>query len=765
MVQARSTWTTAGLPLLDENLARLQACAALSCQEFLDLKRLLKIIHGLRTNLELLSGESFPRLVRYLKTLHALPDVAREIEATISDNGEVLDQASAHLAGLRRDVNQLQSQIVQELQRIIHSATLSKALQEPIYTIRNGRYVLPVEVNHRSVIAGIVHDSSASGLTIYVEPLAVLELANKKRIKETEIEREVARILADLSTRVSKFHALIEEDYKTAGKLDLILAKARLALKYLGTKPVLLQSLAIHYKHARHPLLVLQRGLDQIVANDILLGDETEKQRALIITGPNTGGKTVLLKTVGIFAIMMRAGMLLPVSSGSQACLFDAVFADIGDEQSIEQSLSTFSSHMQNIVNIVDLAHRGALVLLDEIGVGTDPREGAAIARALLENLSSTGAMTIATTHFSELKTLAYMNDTFLNASLEFDDVNLSPSYKLRLGIPGNSKAMTIARRLGLNVEIIERALELLDVQDRDLQTTIELLEKRMSSLQKHEVELEARMRAVAQTEILMEKQKAELDTRAERERQVMASQLENEFQTARDYVRHLIADLQKAPATAKAQRVQKELETLRKELGWMDQGLTPQSKGAFNFSPGQEVKVRSLNQRGTLISIRRSGAEEKEPIALVRAGQMNIKVPVNDLEMVSANTARNTAYGAEAEKPSSRGKPGGKNRSAARTVSGVEPKEPEALHVFVRTQGNTLDLRGQRVDEALANLDSFLSQAIVNNVSPAMIIHGHGTGALRAAVRDLLATTPDIEKFRPGETFEGGDGVTIVEF
>jgi DNA mismatch repair protein MutS2 len=773
MLQARSGLSAAGLPWLEEQLSRLEAGASLSGAEFGQIKTMLKIAQAMKTSINLLPRESFPRIVFYYDSIHALPQVKKQIEEVVDDQGNFLDSASDLLYQLRREVSRLQAQISSELQKIIHSSTLSKALQEPIYTQRNGRFVLPVNANQRSVVPGIVHDSSASGLTIYVEPLSVLELSNKKRLKESEIEREIIRILDQLGRALQEHVNELKSNYETIGKLDAISARARLALKYDGKKPELSAQILIDYKQARHPLLVLQTNVASIVANDITIGDNQEHERTLIITGPNTGGKTVLLKTIGIFALMVRSGLLLPVSDHSTTCIFDHVYADIGDEQSLEQSLSTFSSHMQNIVNIVDRASRGTLVLLDEVGAGTDPREGAALAKSLLEFLNSTGAMTIATTHFSELKTMAYSDRAFLNGSLEFNEITLSPSYRLKLGVPGSSKAMAIAHRLGLNDAIVDRANELVLTDDKDFQSTIDQLEKRMLEMENREQRLNEATEAAERERREYEQKKKELTVASEKTRSTLAAQLNDEFQTSKEYVRHLIADLQKEPGIAKAQKVQKELDSLRKELGWLDKANTPANASKPRFTPGQSVKVRSLNQRGILVSITEKKADGSEAIATVKAGSLNLKVPLSDLELSGGGAGSGSGTGSDHEtrpgksrlqKMTADIKRRGGGSASHQQSSNQHSNHSNQIRVFVRTSSNTLDIRGQRVDEGLSNLDQFLNQAMVHETSPLMVIHGHGTGALKSAVRDALASNNALEQYRPGENHEGGDGVTIVE-
>jgi DNA mismatch repair protein MutS2 len=778
MIQARSGFVLSGLPNLEETLQRLQSGAQLSAHDFLDIKKMLKVTGSVRSSLNLLAAESFPATTAYAKFLHALPAVILKIESIIDDTGSILDSASVELHQLRKEVHKLQNSIHSELTKIIQSSTLAKALQEPIYTQRSGRFVLPVLASSRNVISGIVHDSSASGLTVYIEPMAVVEIANKMRIKMADIEREIARILDELGRSMHEQCHLLVENYNTLGLIDAISARARLSLKYRGTRPEISVTQFIEYKEARHPLLVLQTSMENVVANDIRLGGAENESQTLVITGPNTGGKTVLLKTVGIFALMLRIGLLLPVSSNSKASIFDTVFADIGDEQSLEQSLSTFSSHMKNIVHVVDSAKPGTLVLLDEVGAGTDPKEGAALARAILEYLTTSGAMTIATTHYSELKTLAYTDNSFVNGSLAFNDETFSPTYKLRLGIPGSSKATTIARRLGLHKDVIEKAQEHLAKSDQDLQMTISQLESRMQDLERQqELARVAHVEAIVLQE-QYEAQRLALQKQNEKSRRSLAGEMESEFQISKEYIRTIIADLQKAPTISKAQRVQKDLESLRKDLGWMEIKVKddPNKLDVSELKVGQMVRVKSLNQRGLIQSVGASPANKEEALIVVRAGSMNLKVAISDLELVAGHSlnagkhqtpsiSKSAAKSINSFKQESR--IAQHKESAGRAPKTASRRMPadEEPHVFVRTAGNTIDLRGQRVEEAMNNVEQFVDQCMAASISPLMIIHGHGTGAVRIAVRDFLDSSNYASTYRPGEAYEGGDGVTIVEF
>jgi len=678
------------------------------------------------------------------------------IDHVFDEGGNIRDDASPLLSKLRRDVHRLNNQSRDELAKIINSSTLAKALQEPIYTQRNGRYVLPVQVTSRHSIQGIVHDSSASGLTVYIEPMVVVELTNTIRMKEADIEREIDRLLSALTLKAYAYAQDMERTNAALVEVDFIAARARLARKYSGIKPTLSQDGSLSLRAARHPLLVLKnlQSGDQVVANDIVLGGDV---RTLVITGPNTGGKTIFLKTAGLLSLMVRGGLLLPCEQGSTAVIFHQVFADVGDEQSIEQSLSTFSSHMTNIIEVINRSDDKTLALLDEVGAGTDPREGAILARVVLEQLNAVGACTISTTHYGELKTLGYTTAGFVNGSFEFDDSTLSPTYRLRIGVPGSSKAITIAARLGLRRDLVDAAQAHLNSDTSDMQNMIEELEARLGSVDLAEQEIKARQQQIREHEEKNERRQEELERDREKLRAGVADKMQRDLEEARELVRSLIADLQKAPSIAKAQRLQKDLEVIRQDLGWLEPQIVMEGPALLEI--GQTVKVRSLNQKAVIEGLPDDRTAPDAQVT-VRAGSFKIKVPLSDIQAMqqqgpaAPHLAVRTKFKSSVAASSSRSQP-----------VRVSSSSPGELQVFVRTSRNTLDLRGQRVDEGLQNLESFVDSSFLEHLSPLMIIHGHGTGKMKSAVRKFLADSPYNASLRPGETYEGGDGVTVVQF
>lgn len=753
LIQSRSSFPQESLPEVRETLQRLQAGGDLSAHQLNQLKAVQIQSRMVKASLSLLEKQTFPQLTRLLPQLHAVPELVEAVDHALDDTAQVKDQASPKLGSLRKEIQHLERQIRFELNKIIHSSTLSKALQEPLFTQRNGRWVLPVEASMRQSIPGIVHDSSASGLTVYVEPMAVVELANKVRMKESDVEHEISRILSELSAIARQHREQIQSSYRTLIELDFIMSRARLATRYNGTFPAISAQLDMNFRSARHPLLILQdpARASRVVPNDIAL---SKNHRTLVITGPNTGGKTVLLKTVGLLSLMVRAGLLLPVAPGSTACVFSHIRADIGDEQSLEQNLSTFSSHMTNIVEILRTSAKGSLVLLDEIGAGTDPREGAALARAILERLNDSGAATITTTHYGSLKVLAYTREGFLNASLDFDEETLSPTYKLRVGVPGSSKAITIASRLGLHEDVAAAASQLIESDANDVQSVIERLEEKLKQAAELQEQAASAQQAARKLEADYRARLEALQNQQEDKRSAYIRQIEQEFEAARELVRELTARLQKEPSSRAARQAQQQMETIRTQLNWLSTEQV--QSGNKTIASGQKVRVRSLNQIGWVEDVPPQIGKEGA-LLTVRCGTMKVKVPLSDVEPAAAQTSGKPAK----SQPSGQG-PFSKSSKPAEAHG--QFKGSSEAPVFVRSQGNTLDLRGQRVDEAVSNLERFVDSAVVDGTSPIMIIHGHGTGAIKSVVRDFLGNSDYAKKFRPGENYEGGDGVTIVD-
>jgi len=733
------------VPDLRDILGSVQAQGRLIPADLLAIKSMLTTAKSVKGSLSLLPDESFPRLRSYAEMIFPVEALRSEIDRCVDDQGGIKDDASPELRGLRTSVRKLHGDIRTTLNRMIHSAALSKALQEPIFTQRGGRYVLPVDVAHRGTVDGIVHDASQSGLTAYVEPLSVVEPTNKIRIKEAEIEREIERITAELCKLAYQHIDALISSFETLTALDVILAKARLGLKYKGVRPELSNDGSLVLNAAKHPLLLLQNERE-VVPSDVRLGGD---ERTLVITGPNTGGKTVLLKQLGLVALMVRTGLLISAKIGSKVPIFKKVWADIGDEQSLTQSLSTFSSHMQNIVEVVDTAGGDMLILLDEIGVGTDPKEGAALARAVLEHLNRSGAITVTTTHYGELKMLAYSEPGFVNGSLEFNETTLSPTYRLRLGVAGSSKGTAIALRLGLNSEVVERAHSLLAGREEELSQAMAELERRTQLVNDREALLSREEEKFNAKKGEFDKSSEQLLAELEAQRLEYASELETRYSEAMKQIRDMTKELQSSPSLKNAQEAREKLEVIKKDLGWMEP-VKKREQSSEPIKEGQEVKVLSLNQVGFVESL--ASGDGGHAQATVRLGNMRVKVAVEELRPYQRQVQK------QRKLPGQRPR-GNMKKSETRVVKASD----KSLDAFIRTSSNTIDLRGERVDAALSKVERFLDTLSVEGISPAMIIHGHGTGAVKSAVRDFLRSCRYIADFKPGELYEGGDGVTIV--
>ena len=741
IISGRGEPALGGLNTSFESLDSLAVGARLSAPELINLEKLLRISRLTRSSFNLLAPESFPCLKPIAELLFARPVLEKDITLALEPDGTVKDSASHLLQRLRQDVRGLEERVKEELRSLIHRLAGSRALTDELYTMRHGRYVLPVNASMRYQVEGIVHDASGSGLTVYVEPLSVMELSNQIRLKQSEIEAEIERILAALSDSLRPFANNLRESLNSLIELDCIFARGRLAVKMQGESVELTTEPVLELKQARHPLLVLQGGDRQVVANDVSLGGD---RRALIITGPNTGGKTVLIKLVGLSALMVGFGLLPPLGRGSRLGLFDQVLSDIGDDQSIQESLSTFSSHMKNMVEILAAAHSGKriLVLLDEIGAGTDPREGAALSQAILEELQTASATVIASTHLGSLKTLAFRDNSFINGSFEFDEENLKPTYRLKLGVPGQSKATEVAGRLGLTAPVMARAQELLRSEKDGLDKVVEELSLKLSSVKQHELDLQDLRAELEQRLAGLSAREKELDKSRRAVQEEERARLLADFEAARELVRQTVAQLQRQPDLKKAEQARRDLEGIKKALKWQEREPLPET--AAQIAAGTRVRHLVLNRTGVVLEL-------VGETCLLQLGNMKVKARLGEIELLD----KTVSAGRQANAGQARGQ---KHKPA------FQAAEPAGVSVFVRTMANTLDLRGKRVDEALGFLDSFVDGCVLGRISPFMIIHGHGTGAVKSAVRDFLKAARYAIKFRPGEQYEGGDGVTVVE-
>jgi DNA mismatch repair protein MutS2 len=651
------------------------------------------------------------------------------IKRCINENAEVLDSASSELAQIRRELRGGEVRIREKLDAMIRSSSVSKMLQDQIITIRGDRFVIPVKAEYRAHFGGIVHDQSGSGATLFIEPESIVTMNNKLRETKLKEEREIEVILQKLTALVGDQTELLMYDLEILSELDFIFAKARLAREMKAVLPRMNDRGFIKLKKGRHPLI----PMDQVVPIDMELGNQYS---TIIVTGPNTGGKTVTLKTIGLLSLMAMSGLFVPAEDGVQLCVFDAIYADIGDEQSIEQNLSTFSSHMTNIISMLGEMTSKSLVLLDELGAGTDPAEGSALAIAILEHIHSLGTRMVATTHYSELKAYAYERKGVINASMEFDVNTLSPTYRLLVGVPGRSNAFAIASRLGLPEHILDYARGEVNEEDTRVENMIASLEQNRLSA---EQEKEAAEQLRKELEQLRMKHEVELDKleqqrdkriiKAEEEARAIITKAKNEAESIISDLRKLAQEEGASVKEHKLIAARKQLEEAepaqRKKVGaTRKNGKAPRTIGA-----GDEVMVYSLNQRGFVVEL--AGTKE----AVVQLGIMKMKVSMDDLELVAA-------------------------------ASPQAPVQRQAA-ILKRTKdrvSSELDLRGANLEEAYLEVDRFIDEAFLGNLGQISIIHGKGTGVLRTGITDYLRKHKHVKSYRLGNYGEGGNGVTIVE-
>ncbi|HEV2010092.1 MAG TPA: endonuclease MutS2 [Candidatus Limnocylindria bacterium] len=685
----------------------------------LDPEQLLAIAVTVRAAQALFSDvHAYPPLAARAHLARPPAQVADAIEHAIGGTGEVLDRASAALATARAELRAAQARLQQRLDGLLRS-DLARYLQDPIVTQRGGRYVVPVKSEYRGAVKGIVHDSSASGATVFIEPLAVLEANNRVREAELAEQQEVQRILDGLSRAVERASEDLHATVEALAALDVILAKAQLAEALSSERPALNDEGRLDLIAARHPLLI-ERDTP-VVPIDVRLGTDF---RVLVITGPNTGGKTVTLKTIGLLTVMAAAGLQLPAERGSAVPVVRRIFADIGDEQSIAQSLSTFSSHLRNVVATLAEAEAGDLALLDEVGAGTDPDEGAALAMAVLETLLARGVLVAASTHYPELKAFALNTPGVTNASVEFDAETLRPTYRVHVGLPGASNAFAIAARLGLAHDVLAKAETHLSDLHRSLERTLREAER-------HRTELaasleEARVAAVDATTVM---------SQAEREAEKVREQAREALKRAKTEADELILQARRALRQAESARdeaakrnlVDDARAALREAEASRDAATpAPQSAVLRDIAVGSPVRVEGVTEPGTLLGVDDKG------IAEVASGALRLRVPRESLRPAPHVDAP--------------------IRSTRTVVQGAAQNVPLQL-----------DLRGARADEALAELDRYLNSAAVAGYDRVRVVHGKGTGALRNAVREALSSHPLVREQVPAAANEGGDGATIV--
>ena len=717
-----------GMKNVTNPLRRAQAGGGLGLRELLDIGATLRTIRGL-TQWWGKSESVRTALTGRFEVLAPNKYLEEKIFTCIVSEEEVADNASPALATIRRKIRAASQRVRDQLDKLIHSPAHQRHLQESIVTQRGGRYVVPVKAEFRGEVPGLVHDTSASGATVFVEPMSVVEANNEIRVLRSDEQEEISRILLELSGEAGSFADSIIESYQYAVQLDLIFAKAQVAYKMKAVVPQVGEDGKIVLHSARHPLI----AKDKVVPTDITLGVDFD---TLIITGPNTGGKTVALKTIGLLTLMAMCGLMLPVGEGSRVSVFRHILADIGDEQSIEQSLSTFSSHMVNIIKIFQVADNSSLILLDELGAGTDPVEGAALAEAIIQELRYKGARLACTTHYAELKAYAIQTAGVENGCCEFDVATLRPTYRLLIGVPGKSNAFAISQRLGMAESIVNRARELVSRESNAFEQVVGRLEEDRRAMETQMEELRtsaAKAKESAQeAERLKEEAQSQAKKEVERARQEAAQIVQKTRQRADALVNEL-EELRRqknkelsAEQKARLRSGMKELEGLSDPVHQRrdDNYVLPRA-----LVPGDDVLIYDIDKDATVLEAPKDG------FVLVQAGIIKTRVPLSNIRLLSKRQMKKKQPG----------------RTVTKSVS-----TPEA--------SSSLDLRGQTVEEALMEVDSFLDRASRMHLSQVTIIHGKGTGALRAAVQQHLRRCAQVKSFRLGTYGEGESGVTIAE-
>ncbi|MCL2677706.1 MAG: endonuclease MutS2 [Clostridiales bacterium] len=722
------TFSLGGLRDLRPALRHIEVGGILDVPSLLDVADVCRAARQSKTFFSEIKG-SYPTVTALGKSLGLFKTIESAVEKTVAGDGGINDEASEKLFQLRRRQRSAAERVKERLEGIVKSPNTQRFLQEPIVTMRAGRHVVPVKVEYRAQVPGIMHDTSASGATLFIEPMAVIELNNELQRLAREEEEEIAAILRALTLLMTGFADDLAATLSRLARLDFIFAKARLSYDYNGAAPKINERGHIRLNAARHPLI----DPAKVVPVEIRLEKDVY---AMVVTGPNTGGKTVTLKTIGLLTLMALSGLEIPAEAGSEISFFAGVFADIGDEQSIEQSLSTFSSHMVSIVEILQNVRGDSLVLLDELGAGTDPAEGAALAMALLDTLKRRGAKTVATTHYSELKAFAYNNPGFLNASMEFDLETLSPTFRLLMGVPGKSNAFEISRRLGLPETVIGEAARFLTAEDAQIADLLANLEEaRRQAVREKEEARAALARAEEKEKELQREQdsfkikEAEIVRGAhERSREIVAETMKKSEALYREMQGKMQEERERERAWQESKR---KLKTWQEQLEEEQPEIPFAGQAPASVMAGQTVFVPRFNQKCVVLSPPNSGGE-----VAVRAGVLKMMLPLSDLRLAEEEKTEET-----------------KKRN-----SGAMQRE-KAMSIK-----SEADLRGLDSLEALEALDKYLDDAFVAGLKQVRIIHGKGTGALRAAVATYLKGNRLVKSFKAGEYHDGGIGVTIAE-
>ncbi len=698
--------------------------AMLEANEFLNIAGTLSAAKKIKKFFKELDLEA-TLLKTWAAKIEVLTQLEQQIENSIDEHGNLLDSASVELGKLRREIRTSQLKIKEKLDAILRSSEYQKYFQDSLVTLRGDRYVIPIKQEYRQFFPGIVHDQSSSGATLFIEPMSIIDLNNTVKELMANEKHEIERILKALAVQVLKYEQQIRLDMEILGHFDFVFAKAKFALEFQASRPEINNAGLVELKQARHPLIPPEK----VVPIDILLGKDFS---ILLITGPNTGGKTVTLKTLGLFVLMAQAGLFIPAQAGSKLPVYNNVFADIGDEQSIEQSLSTFSSHMTKLIRILDVIKTGDLFLVDEIGSGTDPQEGAALAMAILDVVQEAGIATVATTHYSELKSYAYNRCGVENASVEFDINSLRPTYKLLIGIPGSSNAFSISTKLGLSTKIIDKANEFLSKEHLQFEYVLAEMEKQKLMYAELNEDLAKREAEIVVLEQRLKNEKENINDRKNRIITKAEEEKANIIRKTKREVEQIISELKEQFDDHGMKERQRAIEAARKELKEKTKIITPEeykSMPALEIDKvkiGDSVFVTTLNAKATVIEI-------KGKSILVELGLMKT--------MVSSDVCRKTSTD---------------NKSVI-----TKPKKI-SLNKIQEVQP-TIDIRGVNVQEGEDILNKYLDDVILCGLTRILVIHGKGTGALKKGIRNFLQNHSCVEKIEIAELNEGGDGATVV--
>jgi DNA mismatch repair protein MutS2 len=715
---------------IDYIIKILNSNGVLSLSAILELNKILKVSSALKDYFCLTPNiTNFPICNEYFSKLYINPTIVKKIENCIVDENTVADSASTKLHSIRNSMRKIEDNIKDKLNYILHSASFSKYVQENVITIRNNRYVIPIKDEYRSSIKGFIHDISASGSTVFIEPMTIFELNNELHILQAEEKNEIEKILVELSSLLAPYTKELEENYKTIGTIDFIFAKAKYAIELDAILPKISEQKQINLIGARHPLI----SKDTVVPINIELGKSFS---SLIITGPNTGGKTVTLKTTGLLCLMACSGLFIPAKPESSIYVFDKIYADIGDEQSIVESLSTFSSHMSNIIEILNNSTSESLILLDELGSGTDPVEGSSLAISILETFYKKGALTISTSHYSELKDYALITDGFENASQGFDLENLKPTYQLLIGIPGRSNAFSISKKLGLDSKIIDRAKSFLDDDQLHIEELLKNIYDNKLLIEKEKEEITKNSNQVLLLRKSLEEEQKTLNEKSnsyiEKAKQDARKILQDAKEQASYYISQM-DDIYENASSTSTKELNQIRNTLNSKIKETATNITTEknesSVSKDEITVGCKVYISALNQEGTVLTL-----PNKAQQIQVQIGSAKLMVPISNISKI-LNTSKETFSGTSSYKISK-----------------------------AKTATTEINVIGYNVDEAIFVIDKYIDDCALAKLKTIRIVHGKGTGTLRRGIHNYLKTNSHVSSFRLGTFGEGETGVTVVE-